>query len=366
VSFPRRLRRQLATAALALVLVVAVAATGRDGAGAPDPTFSPRAARPSAACDRYASPRGSNANRGRFSAPFAGAQKLLDSLRAGQTGCLRAGTYTVGELRVHRSGRPGAPITLTSAPGERARIVTRTDFYLPSGISHITFQNLDLTNAPASRSLAGVMIQDFSSSSTWIGNDISGSARSTCMQVGSVAYGTARHTVIRANRIHDCGNPADRNQDHAIYVAQSRGATITDNVIWNAAAYAVHLYPRADATTVTHNVIDASGYGGVMFAGDRQASDNNTVAYNVITGGARYGLDFYWGGREGTGNAASHNCFHDNAAGDTDGEMAGVAVSANTDADPRYADPAAHDYRLPPGSPCLSVVGYDAAARLGF
>jgi hypothetical protein len=307
------------------------------------------------ACDRYASPRGSDS-----------AQTLLDSLRPGQTGCLRAGTYTVGELRVHRSGRAGAPITLASAPGQRARIVTRTDFYLPSGTSHITFRNLDLANDPASRSLAGVMIQDFSSNSTWVGNDISGSARSTCMQVGSVGYGIARHTVIRANRLHDCGNRAHGDQDHGIYVSQADGTTITGNVIWNASAYAVHLYPRADATTVTHNVIDASGYGGVIFAGDRQTSDNNTVAYNVITGGARYGLDFYWGRREGTGNAANHNCFHDNAAGDTHGEMAGVAVGDNTDADPQYADPARRDYRLRLASPCLAVVGYDAAARLGF
>jgi hypothetical protein len=31
-----------------------------------------------------------------------------------------------------------------------------------------------------------------------------------------------------------------------------------------------------------------------------------------------------------------------------------------------YVNPAAHDYRLQSGSPCLAVVGYDTAARLGF
>jgi chitodextrinase len=351
--------------------VAAVDAAGNRSALSSPATASPTASQ-SVACDRYASTSGSDGNAGTASAPFASAQKLLDSLSAGQTGCLRAGTYTEYELRANHNGSVGSPITLTSYPSERAKIVTQTDFYLPSGTTDITFKNLDLTNAANSSSVAAVMIQDFSDRSSWIGNDISGNAQSHCMELGSVGYGVAHDTVVRANRFHDCGNPAHGNQDHAIYVSQSRGATITDNVFWKSAAYAIQLYPDADFTTVTHNVIDSSGYAGVIFASDQyngtgKTSDYNTVAYNVITNGGRYGLDYYWGpAGQGTGNSAHDNCLYNNAMGDTQGSMTGITVTNDTHADPLYVDPAAHDYRLQSGSPCLAVVGYDTAARLGF
>ena len=54
------------------------------------------------------------------------AQQLLDSLRPGETGCLRGGTYRSSRgyvLNARRGGAPGAPITLRSFPGERARLV---------------------------------------------------------------------------------------------------------------------------------------------------------------------------------------------------------------------------------------------------
>jgi chitodextrinase len=320
-------------------------------------------------CDRFASTSGSDGNAGTSSSPFASPQKLLDSLSAGQTGCLRGGTYNVSELRAGHSGAAGSPITLASYPSERAKIVTQTDVYLPSGTTDVSFRNLDITTTATST--ATVMIQDFSDRSSWIGNDISGNGSSHCMELGSVGYGIAHDTMVRSNRFHDCGNAASGNQDHAIYVSQSRGATITDNVFWKTAAYAIHLYPDADGTTVTHNIIDGSGYGGIIFASDQyssgKTSDNNTVAYNVITNGGRYGMDYYWGpAGQGTGNVAHDNCLYNNAMGDTQGSMSGISVTNDTNANPMYVNPAAHDYRLQSGSPCLAVVGYDTAARLGF
>ena len=62
------------------------------------------------ACDRVASPG------------HRAVQRLVDSLRAGQVGCLRQGTYR-GAVTISRSGKPGQPITLQPFPGARARVV---------------------------------------------------------------------------------------------------------------------------------------------------------------------------------------------------------------------------------------------------
>ena len=56
-------------------------------------------------CDRVAAPSGSDAAAGTESAPYATAQKLADSLSAGQTGCLRAGTYRQASGRAVRAAR---------------------------------------------------------------------------------------------------------------------------------------------------------------------------------------------------------------------------------------------------------------------
>ncbi|HEU4975641.1 MAG TPA: right-handed parallel beta-helix repeat-containing protein, partial [Baekduia sp.] len=148
-------------------------------------------------------------------------------------------------------------------------------------------------------------------------------------------------------------------------------ATITGNVFWAAAAYAIQLYPDADNTTVSHNVFDGSGYGAVIFASDEYASgltsDDNSVTQNVIADGTRYGLDYWWGpAGQGTGNSADSNCFYNNAISDLQGSMSGITVTNSVHANPQFVDPSSHDYRLQPGSPCLAVVGYDTAARLNF
>src|SRR4051794_2091563 len=63
-------------------------------------------AQASGPCDKIASPSGANA-----------AQKLVDSLAAGQTGCLRTGTYREN-LEIRHGG-----ITVRGYPGEKATVV---------------------------------------------------------------------------------------------------------------------------------------------------------------------------------------------------------------------------------------------------
>src|SRR5687768_14918641 len=104
-TVPRRVRRQ----SLCAGCVVAAGAV----AG-----FPPVAQ--AADCTRFAAPTGSDSALGTLASPLRSAQKLVDSLAAGQTGCLRAGTYA--GVSFTRSGSVSAPITLRSHPGERARL----------------------------------------------------------------------------------------------------------------------------------------------------------------------------------------------------------------------------------------------------
>src|SRR5690349_24887022 len=71
-------------------------------------------------CNKVAAPNGSDNAAGNEDAPFRTAQVLADSLTPGQTGCLRGGTYSE-DLTIRQGGNAGAPVTIRSFPGERAR-----------------------------------------------------------------------------------------------------------------------------------------------------------------------------------------------------------------------------------------------------
>ena len=91
-------------------------------------------------CDRVAAPGGSDSAAGTVDAPYASVQKLVTSLSAGQTGCLRTGSYSQDVSFAH-GGASGAPITLTTYPGDdRATVVGR--MWLKSGSDYITVSNL--------------------------------------------------------------------------------------------------------------------------------------------------------------------------------------------------------------------------------
>src|SRR5919197_1457936 len=77
-----------------------------------------------AGCSRIASPGGSDRSRGSLRSPYRTFKRLMQSLRPGMIGCLRAGTYgspnSFNDFR--SSGTSRARITLRSYPGETATI----------------------------------------------------------------------------------------------------------------------------------------------------------------------------------------------------------------------------------------------------
>ncbi len=139
---------------------------------------------------------------------------------------------------------------------------------------------------------------------------------------------------------------------------------VEDNLFLRSGTYAIHFYPDAQNTIVRHNVMVDNG-GGVIFAGmEGLASNNNLVTQNVITGSARHpGIHAWWHQAVGSGNVARSNCLL-NSYTNVDISAGGFTAQNNIIANPGFRDPSHGDYRLPANSPCLTVVGYDTAAKL--
>ena len=343
-----RLRRLTTTA-----LVTGAAALG----------LSSTAAAADASCTRYASPAGADAAAGSAAAPFRTAQRLIDSLGPGETGCLADGTYTDGGrsyvARFGRAGTAAAPITLRSAPGQHATL--KGVVFVVHGADHVTLSGLTLDGRPSSGTPTPSP-QVMAADTTFEANEITNGATDICMIVGNTGeWGRAARTVVTGNRFHDCGS--DRQLDHSIYVEAVEDARITGNTFVRTSAYAVHIYPDAHGTLVAGNVMDDNG-GGVIFAGEGgQASTDNVVERNVITGSHhKPGISSWWGGTVGRGNVARDNCLSDNASGGVVTSGGGFTASGNLSAAPGYVDRAAGDYRLRPDSPCLSKVAVATAA----
>ena len=71
---------------------------------------------PSGGCAKVASPDGNDSAPGTADRPYATAQRLVNALAPGETGCLRAGTYRE-DLTLATPG-----VGLTSYPGDHANL----------------------------------------------------------------------------------------------------------------------------------------------------------------------------------------------------------------------------------------------------
>ena len=234
------------------------------------------AAEAETSCQRFASPTGSDSSAGTLAAPYRSVQKLVDSLGAGQTGCLRGGTYS-GGVKVSRGGTADAPIRLTAYGSEAARVVGR--FWIASGADNVTVDHLvlDGTGSP----LPSPSI--YASGATLADNEITNSHNAICVNVGQIDYGWhAIGTTIVRNRIHGCGKLPAANHDHGIYVENATDTRIAGNTISDNADRGINLYPNARRTSITGNVITGNGQG-ILFSGDFGLATTDTlVEGNVI------------------------------------------------------------------------------------
>jgi parallel beta-helix repeat protein len=314
---------------LAVVAAVVVAATA---GGSPTSAAGP--------CDQVGSPgRGA-------------AQRLVDSLDPGQTGCLRGGLYE-GNVRVSKPG-----VTLTGYAGEKATVKGR--FYIPQGSDNVTVEGLYLDGTNASMLPSPTINADGVS---FRRNDVTNHHRGICFVLGHPDWGRATGAVIEFNRIHDCGRLPATNHDHGIYVATATNTLIRGNWIYDNADFGVHLYPDAQKTTVTGNVIDGNGMG-LTFSGEYGvASSDNLVEGNVITNSrVRHNIQSWWapGNPIGRNNVARDNCVRGGARDSENGGITGqwgFRVVQTVRAKPAFASRVRGDFRVETGNPCRDVLG---------
>jgi nitrous oxidase accessory protein NosD len=328
----RRVARPAATALA--ILTVALCACGADATDA-------QSAR---GCDRLASP----GNRA--------VQRLVDSLRPGQVGCLRQGTYR-GSVTIQTSGKPGRPITLQPRPGARARLVGALTVTRRS--AHVVVRRLHLEGSRRpgvpSPIVNGRRI-------LFLENDVTNAHTAICFALGNPRFGVARDVTIQRNRIHECGQLPATNLEHGVYVAVARGTRIVGNWIYENADLGIQLYPNARDTYVAGNVIDGNGEG-IIFGGlPRVAARDNLVQGNVISNSRlRNNVEWHFEGTVGTGNVVRRNCIGGGARDDGSGGIMLPAIGftpvANLVAQPEFRAPG--DYRLKPGSACTRVLAGD-------
>jgi parallel beta-helix repeat protein len=322
-----------------------------------DPTNAPPATDPvenTARCGKYAAVGGSDDAEGTKSRPFRSAQRVVDSLQPGQSGCLRAGTYTESDevLLFEDGGTQEGRIVLQAYPGEKATV--RAQLKVPEGSDYITVRDLTLDGTyaptghrPTNRGRWSTQPSPFvqGDNTQWINNDITKRNREVplwhtgvCFLIGGESGDiNTENTLIKGNRIHNCGPQVDQPKgpdNHGVYVSEALNTVIRDNLIYDNGERGVQLYPNARDTLVEGNVVDGNGQGLLIDAN----SSNNTVRNNVFSN-PRASWNVYQGPKlSGSGNRVKNNCFWASKGSSAFRDGNRITASGNVVANPRYRD----------------------------
>lgn len=307
-------------------------------------------------CDRVASPSGSDVTGdGSAANPFHSVTRLDASLSAGQTGCLRSGTYgdTGTTHEIAADGVAGAQITITAYPGEQVKLIGLVDVKGSyTTLSHLAIDGsntLYTAQGPAvSESLEINGHDDILEHSEYYQSQAA--LRSDGIGIGF--NGTGDRTIVRYNRIHDVGQR--KAFDHLIYLAHGNGVQIYDNWMWNDPhGFGVQAYPAPTNAHIFNNVIDSAGSGLLIGGASGTDVDHNVISNStgLVDAGLAQGVavDPY---KPGPGDS-----FHDNLSFNNPGGTSissEISLSNNTTGDPQFVSAGTRDYRVSAGSPASS------------
>jgi hypothetical protein len=319
------------------------------------------AAAASASCDRFAAPGGSDsAGDGSAGRPFASVSKLDSALAAGQTGCLRAGSYgsTSTWHKINQSGSSSGRITLTAYPGERVTIVGYVD--IEASYTTLSHLQIDGSNTFYTQHPAGINCPAPVSESLVIAGHDDTLEYDDYYQsipglrgngIGIGFWGNADNTIIRDSKIHDVGQC--QAYDHLIYLSHGNNVQIYGNWLYNDPhGRGVQLYPAPTNAHVYNNIIDHVGEGFVIGNEPGNTVTGNQINNNTITnttglpteGIPGQAIHDLYGGTPGTGNTFHDNLLYNNPGGL--GRLTAVRAYRNRTGKPDFIDAAHYDFRL--------------------
>jgi len=319
----------------------------------------------SGSCDLYVSPGGSNANPGTLAAPWQTLQRALSSVQAGQTICLRGGSYpmvtgSTYSQTLNASGTSNQRITIANYPGEvailhgstRVNGAYATFLGTPDSAPGLIFEG---PNGPGSNlDLIDVMnTHDVTFDHVEI--------RNGNYHAGLYQYNGYNIKVIGAY-IHDNG-VAGVNLDHGIYwdATAGGGNLIANCVIEHNAAQGIALYSSSSPSQpsqviVEENTIINNGHYGIDLWGTGNAVVNNVLAGNGTA----------FNSRQMSVETGTNHQIDSNLMWSSNSSLAGVynataqAVTHTLIVDPLFVNVTQHNYHLTIGSPPIG------AGNLGY
>jgi hypothetical protein len=295
-----------------------------------------------AACNLWASARGSDGNAGSAQRPYRSVQKLVDRLQAGKTGCLAPGSTLVGAVVIRKPR-----ITLRTGPGAR-RAVIRGGIRIDPGAHDVTVTTLVVQGQDEARP-AVVIVR--ASAARIVRNDISG-LRTLNQSEPCVLLEGVRRALVDGNSIHNCTRVTTRDLYSAgILASGTQGARITNNLIYHTVGDAIAL-KAAHGTLVRRNLIDGN-VSGISFSDN--ASDNRVVE-NIVSYSGQHHVHSSVAAPLGLTNRVRGNCFFRAFGGSFVGVGSGFYTSGNRVTSPRYVN-RPRTFRMLPG-PCFRKQPY--------
>ena len=176
----------------------------------------------------YVAPNGNDANPGTLAQPWRTIQHAADTLTAGDTVYIRAGTYPERVIPQH-SGSAGQPITYAAYPGETVTL-DGTGITLPddlaglfeiAGRSYIQVSGLHVINAGPHADNAGILVSD--SSHITVENCATFSTASS----GIGVWGS-QQVIIEGNRVEQAGLGGGQE---CITIAGTSNFEVRDNTV---------------------------------------------------------------------------------------------------------------------------------------
>jgi parallel beta-helix repeat protein len=333
--------------------------------------FASGASASTGACELYASPSGSDVAPGTLAAPVQTVSRLARILRPGQVGCLRAGSYQGegGSYKELKISTPG--VTIAAAPGEVAEIDAR--IWIAQGADGVSFERLKLEGAN-SKNLPSPTVN--ANDATFREDEVTNGHTTICFDLGNTVFGKAVGTTIEDSVVHACGELPSTNMEHGIYLSDAEDTVIRRNWIYDNVDRGIQLYPDAQNTLITENVIYGNGEGIIFSGNEEVAASGTVVTHNLIADSQiRRNVESFYpeGAPHGVENVVSENCISGastsyyagrNGSGIQEPEV-GFSASNNVTATPQFSNLAAGDLQVVASVACTAMLGVTAALQPG-